>query len=48
LKSVDDIPQEVIGGLNQLRILGNNALHSFQGDSTDVKKNIQTAIKLGQ
>lgn len=47
-KSVDDIPQEVTSGLNQLRILGNNALHSFQGDSTDVKKNIQTAIKIGQ
>jgi hypothetical protein len=48
LKSVDQIPQEVISGLNQLRILGNNALHSFQGDFTDVNKNIQTAIKLGQ
>ena len=48
LKSVDQVPQEVISGLNQLRILGNNALHSFQGDSSDVKKNIQTAINLGQ
>jgi hypothetical protein len=48
LKSVDQIPREVISGLNQLRILGNNALHSFQGDSADVKKNIQTAVKLGQ
>jgi type I restriction enzyme R subunit len=48
LKSVDQIPQEVISGLNQLRIVGNNALHSFQGGSTDVKKNIQTAINLGQ
>ena len=48
LKSVDVIPHEVTSGLNQLRILGNNALHSFQGDSTDVKKNLQTAIKLGQ
>jgi type I restriction enzyme R subunit len=38
LKSVDQIPQEVISGLNQLRIVGNNALHSFQGGSTDVKK----------
>ena len=47
LKSVDDIPQEVTSGLNQLRILGNNALHSFQGNSIGVKEIIQTAIKLG-
>ena len=38
LKSVDQIPREVISGLNQLRIAGNNALHSFLGGSADVKK----------
>jgi hypothetical protein len=48
LKNVKQVPREVLSGLNQLRIFGNNALHSFQGDSSDVKKNIQTAIKLGQ
>ena len=48
LKSGDQIPQDVISGLNQLRIVGNNALHSFQGDSSDVKNNLRIAIKLGR
>ena len=48
LKSVDQIPQDVISGLSQLRIVGNNALHSFQGDSSDVRNNLRIAIKLGR
>lgn len=48
LKSGDQIPQDVISGLNQLRIVGNNALHSFEGDSSDVRNNLRIAIKLGR
>ena len=48
LKRDDQIPQDIISGLNQLRIVGNNALHSFQGDSSDVKNNLRIAIKLGR
>jgi len=47
LQGENQIPQDVISGLNQLRIVGNNALHSFQGDSSDVKNNLRIAIKLG-
>ena len=48
LQGENQIPQDVISGLNQLRIVGNNALHSFQGDSSDVKNNLRIAIKLGR
>ena len=47
LKVKDQIPPDIIGGFNQLRISGNNALHDFQGHRNDVKKNIRIAIKLG-
>ena len=48
LQGENQIPQDVISGLNQLRIVGNNALHSFQGDPSDVKNNLRIAIKLGR
>jgi hypothetical protein len=47
LKSTGEIPDDILNGFNTLRMAGNNALHSFQGDSQDVKNNISIAIKLG-
>ena len=38
LKNIDQIPNDIINGFDKLRVTGNNALHSFQGDFQDVKK----------
>ena len=48
LRSKDQIPSDILGGFNQLRVFGNNALHGFQGSSSDVRKNIQIAVQLGR